>query len=58
MSIPRLENVNTDALSRLPQEVNMKDPSTPSENVFLMEFLNTTPVNVENIKQWTLTDNV
>jgi hypothetical protein len=40
---PGLENCYADALSRLPEEVNMKDPRTPPENVFLMEFLNSTP---------------
>ena len=51
-------NVNADMLCRLPLPECPADVPTPGETVLLMETLQPSPVNVEEIRTWTKEDPV
>lgn len=44
---------NADGLSRLPVQVNARDPPQPYDTVFLMERLNSSLVTAAHIRSWT-----
>ena len=50
---PGDEHANADSLSRLPLGETSKDPPQPTELVFLMDTLQSSPVTPRNIRQWT-----
>jgi hypothetical protein len=47
-----------DALSRLPLPTTVKSTPIPRETIFLMNYLNSTPITGEEIRQWTSKDRV
>ena len=49
-------NSNADALSRLPLPNQPKEVPTPADTIFLLDYLNSTPVTAALIKRWTQTD--
>ena len=48
-----IQNANANALGRLPLPDTPHSTPVPEETVSLMEHLETTPVNAEQVKQWT-----
>ena len=50
---PGSQNSNADALSRLPLPETIANVPTPGEMILLLENLQTTPVTVLQIRQWT-----
>ena len=56
--IPRKENSNADALSRLPLPETPETTPVPGDIIYLMENLAITPVDATKVKQWTARDPV
>ena len=52
------ENSTTDAVSRLPLPETRSEPPKPAEVVYLMEYLDTSPVTSNQIWRWTEKDPV
>ena len=53
---PGAEHSNADALSRLPLPIAPHTTPVPTENVWMMELLNATPVGVKEIQNETRSD--
>ena len=53
---PGKDNSNADMLSRLPLPESPSSVPLPGETVFLMETLQTSPVDVTMIRTWTNSD--
>ena len=49
-------NSNADAFSRLPLPHQPKVVPTPADTIFLLDYLNSTPVTAAVIKKWTQND--
>ena len=52
------ENCTADAVSRLPLPETRTEPPKPAEVVYLMEYLDTSPVTSSQIRRWTEKDSV
>ena len=51
-----LANANADAMSRLPLTDKPKAAPIPGETIHMMELLDSTPINANNIRVWTSRD--
>ena len=52
------ENCTADAVNRLPLPETRTEPPKPAEVVYLMEYLDTSPVTSRQIRRWTEKDSV
>ena len=56
--VPGVKQSHCDALSRLPLPTGTKSSPAPAETIHLMEFLDASPVTVDQIRLWTARDPV
>ena len=57
--VPGAKQAHCDALSRLPlSDVDTPSSPLPAESLHLMEFLDSSPVSVDQIRSWTARDPV
>ena len=50
---PGVQHGNADGLSRLPLPESVNEIPTPGETILMLENLQTTPVNIKHVRQWT-----
>ena len=55
---PGVQHGNADGLSRLPLPESVNRIPTPGETILMLENLQTTPVNIKHVRQWTDRDPV
>ena len=55
---PGVQHGNADGLSRLPLPESVNEIPTPGETILMLENLQTTPVNIKHVRQWTERDPV
>ena len=53
-----IQHGNADGLSRLPLPESVNKIPTPGETILMLENLQTTPVNIKHVRQWTDRDPV
>ena len=55
---PGVQHGNADGVSRLPLSESVNKIPTPGETILMLENLQTTPVNIKYVRQWTDRDPV